>query len=141
MDLILVARCLLTQLTVEAYQLARLSPLVRLRIEPARASPAGNGHGIEAIRFGSQALTLVKLMRLSRMEQAEPIASLVQFVIEILALAGSRLHPNQDLTWERIQVTKLVQHNVLSVLGIGKDRGLDHQTFVRSVDTACTAQD
>jgi len=59
-------------------------------------------------------------------------------VLEILAVTGSRLHPDQDLTGKRIQVTQLVQQHVPSILAIGEGRVLDHQTFVRSADTAST---
>ena len=63
------------------------SPLVRWgysRPVLLRLSPhASNGHRIEAIRLSSQALTLVKLMRLSRMYQAELIAALLQRVIQV----------------------------------------------------------
>jgi len=70
MDLILIARCLLAQLAVYAHQFALGGyQLVGDRAGPCLAAQehAGNGHCIEPIRFGSQSLTLVKLMRLSGM--------------------------------------------------------------------------
>jgi hypothetical protein len=70
MDLILAACRLLAQLTVQAHQFAVSRHSFARNIAGARLSAeqhTGNGHRIEAIRLGSQTLTLVKLMCLSRM--------------------------------------------------------------------------
>ena len=80
----------------------------------------------------------MKLMRLPRMQQAEPIPPLLQCMVEVLTVACRRLHSDEDLLGERIQLRKFVQQNVPSLLCIGKGEGFDHQAFVQSVDTART---
>ncbi len=56
-----------------------------------------NGHGIEPIGLGSQALLLMKVVRLPGVQQAELVASLLQFMVEILVVACGGLHPDHDL--------------------------------------------
>jgi hypothetical protein len=141
MDLILVACSLLTQLTVQAHLLA----IGRYSFAGDIASPcfsaeqhAGNGHRIESIRLGSKPLTLMKLMRLSRMEQAELLATLLQGVIEVFNVACRRLHPDEDLLRQGIQVVEFVQQDIPSIFAIGKDQRFAHQAFVWSRDATCT---
>lgn len=59
-------------------------------------------------------------------------------MIEVLAVARRRLHPNEDLLGEHIQPREFVQQDVPSLLAIGEAERLDHQAFVWSTDTART---
>lgn len=70
MDLILVTCSLLTPLTMEAHQFAIGRHLFAWDVtRPCFSAEehTGNRHGIESIGLGSQALPLMKLMRLPRM--------------------------------------------------------------------------
>ena len=139
MDLVFVAGYLITQVTVQADQF----PIRRHQVagNVAWASfptqeHACNGHGIEPVRFGPQSLLLVILVGLAWMQQTERIATLLQFMIELLPLAGGGLHPHQDAARGNSKLFKLLHKHLPSGLGIGEFHGLDDHPFIRSTNTA-----
>jgi len=66
-----------------------------------RSSPtpqeAGDGHGIEPISLGPQALLLMKVVRLPGVHQAQLVALPLQFMVEILVVAGGGFHADHDV--------------------------------------------
>jgi len=83
-------------------------------------------------------LLLVKMMGLSWMQQAHLVALLLQFVIEILMVARGRLHPNDDLVGDGIQLRQFLFQHLPSSLDIGKGDRPDHHTFVGPTNAART---
>jgi hypothetical protein len=80
----------------------------------------------------------MKLMGLARMQETQDIATPLQFVVEILMVAGGRLHPNEDLAGRSIQVAQFLFPDLPALPGIGKGDRLDHHAFVRPTNAART---
>ena len=100
LNLVLVARRFISQLAMQAHQLAIGGNQVAGHIASTGFSTEqhpGDGRRIQFVGLGSQSSSLGKLMRLSRMQEAQLVPAAFQKVVEILALARSGLQTNQDL--------------------------------------------
>jgi hypothetical protein len=106
MDLVLIAGALLAQLGMQTYHFSIGSNLLGFEYSPRAllrlSQETSNGHGIEPIGLGPQALLLMKVVRLPGVQQAELVAPLLQFMVKILVVACGGLHPDHDLFGTRL---------------------------------------
>lgn len=81
---------------------------------------ASNGHSIEPVGLGSQALLLVKVMGLPWMQEAHLVPLLLQLMVQILMVTRGCLHPNDDLVGSRIQLRQFLFPHLPSLFGISE---------------------
>jgi hypothetical protein len=77
-------------------------------------------------------------MRLSWVQQAHLIASLLEFVVQIFMIAGGRLHANHDLVGSGIQPAQFLFPDAPALSRMSKGGRLDHDAFVGSSDAPRT---
>ncbi len=77
-------------------------------------------------------------MRLPGMQQAQLVASPLQFLVEILVGAQGGLDPNRDLIWAGLSLTQALQQLFPPILAEGFGDGFDHHLFLWPHDAAGT---